>query len=408
MTMKSIKLNWKAWAGDSQIELGIPDNWDISYSRINNERALSTPEIKKAIRNPIDCQPIREQAAGKVGIAVEDITRPTQLAAVLKTVMDELHKAGIGAENIKIFIALGGHRQMTRSECIAKFGRSFMDTYDVYQHNPYENVIDLGKTSQNTPVVVNRDFYECDYKIGIGTVAPHPWMGFSGGGKIVVPGLAGIETLEANHLSAVRGITGAFGEVQNNQARQDIEEAARKIGLDFIVCTLVNGKRKIAAVYAGDMISAHRQAVARGQKIYASHIIRQPDVVVLNTYPEDSEILQAAKGLNLYHATHGNIVKKGGTVILMSACVFGRGYSALFSPGGRLHLASKAQPGFMAENKLIMFSPNLNEFDCRVSFPGEVEFAANWDDVLGTLKKRHPDGGKIAVYPSATLQIPEI
>lgn len=111
---------------------------------------------------------------------------------------------------------------------------------------------------------------EFDVKIGVGCIIPHSSAGYTGGGKIVIPGLAGFETIEINHAPAVAGETGGIGVIEGNEFRLEVEEVARTAGLEFIANVVVNSRRGIAGIFVGDQVVAHREGVRLARKVYAT------------------------------------------------------------------------------------------------------------------------------------------
>ena len=240
---------------------------------------------------------------------------------VLPLILSELE--GIASENIKILVALGAHRPMVRTELERKLGVAIVDEFDIEQHHPYENLIDLGRSSRGTPIWLNRSFCEAELKISVGGVMPHPYMGFSGGAKLVVPGLAGIDTLQANHQPAVTGISGGLAN-PDVDARQDVEEIALKAGLDFTCNVVVNSRREIAGLFCGHPVTAHRAAARFATDIYATAAPDAPyDVVCLNAYPKDGELLQVGNALNCYRTSRGPLLKRDGTLVITACCQLG-------------------------------------------------------------------------------------
>ena len=131
----------------------------------------------------------RAVRAGHAAIAVDDLTRPTQAYRFLPFILEELHQGGIRDENIKIIMAIGCHRPLMKADQEKKLGKKTANRFPVYNHHPYENLVNVGTTSRGTPVIINRYFVESDVKIGVGFITPHPTAAFGGGGKIVIPGL---------------------------------------------------------------------------------------------------------------------------------------------------------------------------------------------------------------------------
>ena len=138
---------------------------------------------------------------------------------------------------------------------------------------------------------------QADLKIGIGGVIPHVGAGFGGGGKIVSPGLAGIETIEKNHEPVCREEMNKTGQIENNENRADIKEIAKKAGLNFTINIVVNSHRGIATLVAGDLIKAHRQAVREGRKVYSTPVPQNVDVGLFNAYPKDTD----GRVMNAFH-----------------------------------------------------------------------------------------------------------
>ena len=296
---------------------------------------------------------------------MDDITRPTPTHVVLPLLLSELD--GIALENITILVALGAHRPMVRVELERKLGAAILDELDVEQHHPYENLVDLGASSRGTPIRLNRRYCEADLKISVGAVMPHPYMGFGGGAKVVVPGLAGIDTLQANHQPAVTGISGGLAN-PDVEARHDVEEIALRTGLAFSCNVVVNGDRQIAGLCCGHPVSAHRAAVGLATDVYATATPGAPyDIVCLNAYPKDGELLQIGNALNCYRTARGPLLKPDGTVVITACCQLGRGYRSLHGRGMRLH-REPSPKGYLAGREVVVYSPYLSDRDFRVSF----------------------------------------
>ncbi len=244
-------------------ELTFPDEWDLNVFPMNDGPAVEDESIREAFSNPIGTETLRNIAKGKktAVIVVDDLSRPTPAYKILPLIAKELKEAGVKEKNISIIMGLGAHRPMLREDLINKLGRSIYDSFPVYNHHPFENLVDLGTSSRGTPIRINKLFMSAEVKIGMGCIMPHTYAGFGGGGKIVLPGISGIDTLKANHQSAIRGIKGGLGLTDGNEVRDDIEEIARKVGLDFIVNVVVNSKREVAGIFAGDIVAAHREGV---------------------------------------------------------------------------------------------------------------------------------------------------
>jgi nickel-dependent lactate racemase len=400
----AVTVPWGCWDPEATLELPFPSRFSVQVNGMRDGPRLSTATLADAVRQPWDSKPLREMAAHArtAVIAVDDITRPTPARDVLPILLSELH--GIASENIKILVALGAHRPMVRAELEKKVGAAVLETIDVDQHHPYENLVDLGTSSRGTPIWLNRSFCEADLKIALGGVMPHPYMGFGGGAKLVVPGLAGIETLQANHQPAVTGISGGLAD-PNVDARRDVEEIALKAGLDFSCNIVVNSRREVAGLFCGHPVSAHRAAARFATDIYATAAPDAPyDVVCLNAYPKDGELLQVGNALNCYRTSSQPLLKRGGTLVITACCQLGRGYHSLHGRGMRLHRAPAPKP-YLEGREIVFYSPHVNERDFRVSFAPEYRLFTVWEALSAYLQSKHPGAVSVGVFPTAPLQI---
>jgi len=214
---------------------------------------------------------------------------------VLDALLDRLATAGIPPDRVRVLVAVGGHAPLRRDELLAKLGERVVATCDVYNHHPYEDLVDLGRSRSGLPIHVNRMFVEADVRLAVGSVVPHPYAGFGGGGKIVLPGLAGIDTLEMNHRPAVTGLSGAgLGVVEGNRAREEMEEIALAAGLQAVVNIVPDARRRPVGHFYGHPVAAHRAAVALARRVFRVEVEPGADACLLNAYPKDGEQLQVA------------------------------------------------------------------------------------------------------------------
>jgi nickel-dependent lactate racemase len=408
--MTGVKIPWAAWTESDDYLLTFPDSWSVETCSIRDAQDISQEEVKKSILDPVGTRSLSDLGAGKetAAIVVDDLTRLTPAGRIVPYVIEELEKAGISKEKMVIIIALGAHRPLTRSDMIKKLGQSVVNTMDVRNHHPYENLVDLGKTENGTPVHVNKTYYDSDIKVAVSGVIPHPLAGYGGGAKIILPGVCGIETLEANHRAGMERGSG-LGYV--TKTREDIEETAKIVGLDYSINVVLTMRGGIAGIYAGHYINAHRKAMNLGNQVYAA---KAPDpgvdIGVFNLYPEDSELNQALKGFNFILASQ-KFLKRDSTVLLTSACTEGRGYHALMAEtGARLftnwgdHIVFKAVVS--RKRHFAFFSPNLNRTDIEFLYPKSTIFSNTWADMVQKLRELHGTEARVAVFP-CSIQVPE-
>jgi len=408
-----VKIPWKMWYGNKNLELTFPDAWKVHVTCMKDAADIGKEGIEKSLSFPCATQDIKELARGKkkVAIAVDDLTRPTPAYRLLPPLLNKLMEAGVRKENITIIIAVGAHRPLTRKNLIKKVGRKVVNEIPIYNHCPYENLEYLGQTLRGTPIYVNKTFFEADLKIGVGFIMPHALAGFGGGAKIVVPGLAGIQTLEYNHRPAFSGITGKILNVKSNQMRSEIEEIAQKIGLDLVVNVVGTSRGGIAGVFVGDMVKAHRTGVKFARNVYSTKsVLSHVDIVVLNAYPCDTEFSTCLKTFNLIREEKNILVKKKATIVVATASPEGAGFHSLIDKGARLHKTADQIPRinkFLQEKRLFVFCPTITFSQVYDRFPKQTFLFRNWSDLIVELSKiyKHKNSVEVAIFPWAPLQI---
>lgn len=312
------------------MEISIPYSGEARTVRLPDEQVAwvleagdhpPLPDVAAALRRalaaPAGSLPLGElarRAEGEVVILVDDGTRSTPQAALLPVLLDELNRAGVGDERISLLIALGTHRPMTASEQEARFGQAVTARVRVENldaHNPAA-FVDLGKSPHGVPIQVASRLYQAGFSLAVGNIVPHMYSGFSGGSKIVQPGVSSPVTTARTHLMAAPRVHETLGRIEN-PVRAEMDLIGRQARLGFIVNTVLNRHSQVVEIVAGDMVAAHRQGAATARRIYGVHVPEQPDVVVAGSFPADRDFWQGAKALN----TAAIAVRPGGEVILL-------------------------------------------------------------------------------------------
>jgi len=275
--------------------------------------------IREALDNPIGSNRLEEllKAGDRVLILSDDNTRATPVARILEVFLPRLREIGIKKTDISFLIATGTHRPMNKEELIAKLGKVVVSEYKIENHqwDRDEDNVYYGETSKGIKVFGNKRLKEADFVIGLGHIVPHRVAGFSGGGKIVQPGVCnGLTTGKTHWMSALVSGEEIIGK-RDNPVREQIDEAAQLMGLDYIINVVQDASGKIAGVFCGDFIEAHRSGCQLAKKIYGVKIPRA-DIVITDSYPADLELWQAAKGIYSSEL----IVNDGGFVILVTPC----------------------------------------------------------------------------------------
>ncbi len=408
---KTFKVPWAAWREPKYLDLTFPDSWDISIFKMKGADApeLTDEKIRNSILNPIATPKLSELAKNKekIVIVVDDMTRTTPIYKILPHILGELDKVGITKEQITILLAIGAHKPMNRHDCILKLGKYVVENFNIENHHPYENLINLGESKIGTPIEVNRTYYNSDLRIAIGGVIPHILAGFGGGAKIVLPGVCGIRTLEANHSAGFKfgSFGGGIGKV--TKIREDIEDIVETIGLDFSINVILNEIGDICGIFSGHFKEAHRKAIELAKKYYKTNVSVGNHICFFNLYPEDSELNQAIKGFNFLITAPSEILDSNGVIILMSSSYEGRGYHSLLAEtGSRLfhNFGNNLEKGliwkvFVKKRKVFFFSPNINEADLYHFFPKSIKLFHNWEKLLRELENTYGNSPKAALFP---------
>ena len=275
--------------------------------------------IAAALDNPLGTGGLESivKAEHRINIICDDITRPTPCHLILPILLERLLVLGVERSNIRIIMALGSHRYMTEAEIIRKVGEEIYQQYTVVnsEFKREEDLVSVGTTAEGVDITVSKVALDADIKIGIGNIVPHPAMGWSGGAKIVFPGVASEETVKNFHIYQGLSDENLYG-LDECFIRTKVEQWTELIGLDFIINTVLDAEGRIYRVVAGDYRQAHRQGVKYAKEIYHRPIREKADVVVVSSYPVDIDLWQSTKGyLCGDHALKG---RQGGTIILVS------------------------------------------------------------------------------------------
>ena len=407
MAPHRVKLTINAYFGDDEIELPFPDNWEVQECRMvgHGRPALTDDQIRAALANPIGTPRLRELARGKneACILFDDLPKPTRADRLMPFVIEELKAGGITDDHIRLICAPGTHRPLANTEFIAKLGPEIVAKYLVYNHNIYENVVFRGNTSRGTPVYINREFDSCDLRLAVGSIFPHASAGFGGGGKIIMPGIAGIETIDHHHKKMREGA--GLARVDGNVFRLDLEEAARLGGLMFKVDAVMNEKREAVAVFCGDFVEEHREGARLARQLYATTMATDADIVVTNAYPDEEQMGRS-------HWVVPRSLREGGDAVVLTHPYSGQilhQYRSRYGAdyGGRGYLAGGRYPNLAKASRVILMAPFLSRYERDEAGPAKkVVWCKEWGEVLAELTGRHGSGTKVAVYPYAPLQIP--
>lgn len=280
-------------------------------------------EVRRALEEPIGAPRLRDmlRPGEKIAIVTSDVTRPMPTWQVMGPLLDELEAAGVRDQDVTLVFALGSHRKHTPQEMARLAGPQAMGRIRCVDSDP-EDCISFGRTSRGTPVDITRVVAQADRRICLGNIEYHYFAGYSGGGKALMPGVSTRSAIQENHRMMVQEEACA-GRLAGNPLREDIEEAAAMVGIDFILNVVLDEHKRIVKAVAGDQVAAHRAGCAFLDKFYLKRIPRRADIVLVSQggAPKDINLYQTQKALD--NAKHA--VKEGGVVVLMGSCKEGLG-----------------------------------------------------------------------------------
>lgn len=346
--------------GRRGLEVELPDHTQVLQPSNTPGYENEPAAIQTALNNPTASPPLREliRPGMRVVVVHTDITRATPNDRLLPVILDELHAAGVERNAITLLNGLGTHRRQTETELRQMLGDSIVDGYRCEQHDCHddENLIFLGQTALGHPVRVNRTYMEADLKILTGFIEPHFFAGFSGGPKAILPSLAGYESVFSNHgYDMIAHPQANWGITEGNPIWEEMREVALKTRPDFLVNLTLNAQRQISAVFAGDMLEAHKRGCDFVRQT-AMAPVEQPFDIVLTTnsgYPLDQNLYQSVKGMS----AAARIVRPGGAIIMAAACEDGLPnhglYAKLLAQAGSPDkvLETVAAPGYEAQDQ---------------------------------------------------------
>jgi nickel-dependent lactate racemase len=421
--------------GKAGLEVSLPDDLDVTIVEPNYVAALPDPQaaLKQALRQPIGqhprgvgSPPLRElvRAGDRVGIVFCDITRPAPSHLMVPAVLEEL--SHVPRENITLFNALGTHRPNTEAELRRMLGDALVEGYRIVQNAAFDRATQtpLGATSRGHEIWLNREFVECDAKILTGFIEPHFFAGFSGGGKMVMPGMAGQTTVLGNHdAGMIADPRATWGVTRGNPIWEEIREAALKAAPTLILHVTLNRDKAVTGVFAGDLDAAHAAGCAFVRKTAMAPVDRPFDIVIATNsgYPLDLNLYQAVKGMS----AAAQVVRPGGAIIVASDCWDGIPEHGLY--GRLLREATSPQqlletihaPGFLKQDQwqaqiqaqiqlvadVYVRSDNLADEQIEAAL---LQPSHRIEDTVEALLDRYGRDARICVLPEGPQTIPYV
>jgi len=323
-------MRFKLEYGRTGLVVDLPEKHLVRSLAYKDATPVSDPvgAIRSAIERPIGTPPLAQIARGRreACVVICDITRPVPNRLILPQVLGTLQGAGIPREKITILVATGLHRPNVGDELIEMVGREIAENYRIENHHGKvlaEHTY-LGQSPRGVPIWLDSRYVNADLKITTGLIEPHLMAGFSGGRKVICPGIAALETVKVWHgPDFLEHPKADCGILEGNPVHEENTWIAQRAGCDFIVNVVIDAERRLLKVVAGDMIQAFEEGVRFVRGVVADRVPREVDIVVTSSagYPLDTTFYQAVKGLTGALP----IVKQGGTIILAAGLSEGIG-----------------------------------------------------------------------------------
>jgi nickel-dependent lactate racemase len=412
--------------GKTGLDICLPEDWNVTVIEPEFVAGLADPlaALRESLRRPYRSAPLGKLArpGDRVGIIFSDITRPTPHRLILPAVLDEL--AHIPPESITLFNALGTHRPNTDAELREMLGDELVERYPVVQNDAFDasTQVCLGKTTRGHEIWLNRRAVECDLKILTGFIEPHFFAGFSGGGKALMPGMAGLQTVLGNHdAGMIADPKATWGVTEGNPIWEEVREVALSVGGLFLVNVTLNKNKEVTGVFAGELDAAHHAGCAF-VKTTAMRPVEEPFDIVVTTnsgYPLDLNLYQAVKGMS----AAAQVVRPGGAIIVSADCWDGipehGQYSRLLKEAHnpRELLDVIHAPGFLKQDQwqaqiqaqiqlkadVYVYSQHLTDEQIRAAL---LKPCRSIPALLGELRQKYGSGSRICILPEGPQTVP--
>lgn len=309
--------------GESGLEIDVDPAVTTVVEPVHHKAAPDQmAELRRALRDPVSGRPLRERVGPGQTVAISacDGTRPQPRHLMIPAVLDELDGI-VRLEDVVILVATGTHRGNSDAELRRMFGDAIVDTVRIVNHDARDpkRLTWMGSFGRDVPVWLNNEWAEADVRITTGFVEPHFFAGFSGGPKLVAPGLAALETVLVLHDAARIGDPRAtWGITQGNPVHDDVRAIAAATGVTFALDVVLNRDKDIVAAFGGDLLPMHAAATTMATHT-AMRAVPEPFDVVVTTnagFPLDQNLYQAVKGM----AAAYQVVRPGGMIVCAAEC----------------------------------------------------------------------------------------
>ncbi|NLD36564.1 MAG: nickel-dependent lactate racemase [Desulfatiglans sp.] len=314
--------------GHKKLFFDVPEGFNIlDVADFEDNPVLSDTKnlTINALDNPVDALPLEKQLrpSDRIAILIEDNTRNSPKKEILKHLLERLARISIPESNIIIIVALGTHEALTSKEMIMTYGEEVINDYTIINHDPLSpDLMPVGKLVSGTVVRINRLAYEADFRIGIGSIFPHPLNGFGGGGKIMFPGISNFDAILEHHMRyAFRKIV--LGGLTPNPFYEEVTALASAGRLDFIINSVLDHNDNLYNVVAGHPVNAHTKGAGICKKLVSKTFKNRADITIISAFPytQATQLMKPLEPASI-------ITKEQGVIILTGKCTsaFRMGY----------------------------------------------------------------------------------
>jgi lactate racemase len=409
----------------------LPPGWSPAYFVENQETGpdLSVGQMASdALEKPMGTPSLRDMVgkAGRIAVIVDDVTRPTPVREILDVLLARLLEAGTPPENVSIVIACGTHVAMEKSVLEARLGSRTVASYEVVQHNAWQDdLVPFEIPEDGRVVMVNPHVARAEVKIGISSILPHPMAGYGGGPKIVMPGVCGIDFIMGHHMKHTVHPNSRAGQTAGNPFHEACMRIAKLIGLNLSINCVYDQQGRLANIIAGSLEDAFSAAIKACYQRLGFRWAERVDVSLASSYPH-SHGIQFYKGLG----TPDTITKARGAILLLAPMTSpipeefinafrkvkeGSGpdpaaYVTSIMSQGRPFLTDQSAEFNMAMSvairrppiRTILVSPMISRETATIL---GFEHAVTVEEGLRVLAESYPEA-RVAIFPSGGLTIP--
>ena len=313
--------------GDSVLPVDLDMDADVIEPRDPPRVANPGQALQEAIRHPISSSSLANLVPplGSIVVVISDSTRPAPNRLMLEALLAELGDDAAG--RMHVLVATGLHRPTRDDELDRMLGPDLRRRLRITNHDAHDttSLRAIGRTSSGRPVLINRRYLDADVRITLGLIEPHFFAGFSGGAKLIMPGVAGEASILRNHDAEMIGHPKArWGTLAGNPIHREQREAARLAGCDFSLNVTIAGDGAITGIFAGALEPAHDAGCRAALEAAMQPVDQAYDVVVTTNggHPLDLNLYQAVKGMD----AAAQIVRRGGHIVMAAECREGAGH----------------------------------------------------------------------------------